>query len=1465
MSNNPRVSTWGSFRETVFVSGHRVKQVATSVVAAFFVAASVGSAAEPGYDYASEGVYSEGGNYNDLNGGSGFGSWLASPSANAPDQGLLIGDSNGNGDLGGPGINSDGDAAFGVYANSGSGAEAIRPFNGPLEIGQTFTIAIDNGYVDGEESVQGVALQDADGVSRVDLFIRAGSSTYTISDGDGEFDTGILSTDGGLVVSFFLTSEDTYDITIYEQAADVGTTFSERTLGGNPGAGVEQFRIYNINSSENDGPEFYFYVNYLEVGCPDSAECSILMVEGSDPACPGTQSIFVGPENGEEFFWTIENNSSGASIVGLDNQQSVIIDSGNEPGFYDLLLESVVNGCPQVCLISMTVDGLAAPEAGNNSPICEGQDLILTATDIEGATYTWVGPDLFLSTDQNPVVIEAGLAAAGEYSVSASVDGCPSGIATTFVEINDTPDCLISGDDFVCPGTEEVVFYAPNDLVAYNWVLEGDAVLENSPEGGFVRIIPAASGSFTLTLTIEDNNGCSVTCVRTVTIGDEIAPDIQCPPEAFVNPGEDISPESLGGASVFDGCDPDAVITFEDVESAGDCAGSTLITRTWTAVDASGNQSSCDQLIFVQDSIAPSLELPSDVNLTCGADTSVEALGFATATDGADPAPVVTYSDETYVLDCENYVVIERLWTAVDSCGNIAEEFQIITVEDTEAPVMIVPASTQVAADGDISPEALGFATATDNCDGEVFIEFSDEIIEGDCPSEYTINRFWFAGDSCGNQAEGLQLIQVGNGAVTIDVPAEMVVNCGDDISPEALGFATATDSLGQSVEVGYIDEIVPADCAGRYIVLRTWLAADACGNEVDAQQTIIVDDVTGPELTVPASVTVGCSADVSADALGFATATDACDAAPVVTFSDTITLGETAGSYTIERWWNAVDVCGNISEVAQIITVSDDAAPELTIPADATVGCNGDTSVEALGSASAIDACDEAPAVSSTDTVIAGDCPGSYVIERAWNATDANGNVAEAVQVITVQDVTAPVLVIPADVALACGASSDPDSTGSATATDDCAGDVVIVFADEVTGSSILRTWTAVDACGNSAEAVQTITVNSDTTAPVLVIPADASVGCGADTGTDVLGVATASDACDLNPSVSFTDAVVPGVCAGSYTIERTWTSEDANGNSVSAVQVITVTDDTAPVLAIPADVSLACGESSDPSNTGSATAIDACSEPVGITYVDEVVEGGIIRTWAAADACGNLASASQIITTSGEGSGGAPVITVDHIVVTSAFVGQPVNYAMPTASSDCDPNVSVVCTPAPGSIKGPGLYLITCVATDSAGNSSTKKFKLVVLESLRVVVDSSLKDDNVADDIETDSDKANKFQVGSTQAFKVRLLDSKNRDMTSLYGWTVNVKLDVTHREPGADGSVELADLKEKYSGTGWSNGYMAFKWSSFQYNLKTDGYPKGTVKDDTFIRALITVESALFPGVIIGQEDVLLESKK
>jgi hypothetical protein len=61
--------------------------------------------------------------------------------------------------------------------------------------------------------------------------------------------------------------------------------------------------------------------------------------------------------------------------------------------------------------------------------------------------------------------------------------------------------------------------------------------------------------------------------------------------------------------------------------------------------------------------------------------------------------------------------------------------------------------------------------------------------------------------------------------------------------------------------------------------------------------------------------------------------------------------------------------------------------------------------------------------------------------------------------------------------------------------------------------------------------------------------------------------GVPVVSDNCSL-PVVTFTDDLVQGDCAGNFVITRTWTAEDAAGNTSTCTQTITVEDTTAPVF---------------------------------------------------------------------------------------------------------------------------------------------------------------------------------------------------------------------------------------------------------------------------------------------------------
>src|ERR1051326_5252338 len=97
----------------------------------------------------------------------------------------------------------------------------------------------------------------------------------------------------------------------------------------------------------------------------------------------------------------------------------------------------------------------------------------------------------------------------------------------------------------------------------------------------------------------------------------------------------------------------------------------------------------------------------------------------------------------------------------------------------------------------------------------------------------------------------------------------------------------------------------------------------------------------------------------------------------------------------------------------------------------------------------------------------------------------------------------------------------------------------------------------------------------------------------------TPSFATASATDACDASPRLSFDDRTTAGSCPGQYSITRTWTATDACGNTSTASQVINVADHTAPVVSCPNDTTV--GACQNPVYF-SVQANDACGGPVSI-----------------------------------------------------------------------------------------------------------------------------------------------------------------------------------------------------------------------------------------------------------------------
>ena len=212
-------------------------------------------------------------------------------------------------------------------------------------------------------------------------------------------------------------------------------------------------------------------------------------------------------------------------------------------------------------------------------------------------------------------------------------------------------------------------------------------------------------------------------------------------------------------------------------------------------------------------------------------------------------------------------------------------------------------------------------------------------------------------------------------------------------------------------------------------------------------------------------------------------------------------------------------------------------------------------------------DGCGSAPTVGFSD-VVSNNCAGTKIIARTWTATDACGNTATALQTITVRDTTPPVVTAPPDLTLECPGDDRTNVTGVATAQDGC-GSVTIGYSDSVSytcGSAriITRTWTATDTCGNSTNAIQTITVR-DTTPPTLMCAADRNLPTGSSWTFDMPAVV--ADACS-GATLQVLSTVTNLTATNTLAATRTWSATDGCGNSSICRQTITVVLGTPPLI---------------------------------------------------------------------------------------------------------------------------------------------------------------------------------------------------------------------------------------------------------------------------------------------------------
>ncbi len=828
-------------------------------------------------------------------------------------------------------------------------------------------------------------------------------------------------------------------------------------------------------------------------------------------------------------------------------------------------------------------------------------------------------------------------------------------------------------------------------------------------------------GAITVIFTATDACGNESTTSASYSIQDNTAPTFnETLPTAEITAECDDVAEAVV-LTAADNCDSDVPVEFTETRTDGNCTNSYTLTRTWTATDDCGNETSFTQTVTVSDNTAPTFNetLPlAEITAVC--DDVAEAV-VLTAADNCDSDVPVEFTETRTDGNCANSYTLTRVWTATDDCGNETSFTQTVTVSDNTAPTFNETLPTaEVTAECDDVAEAV-VLTATDNCDSDVPVEFTETRTDGNCANSYTLTRVWTATDDCGNETSFTQIVTVSdNTAPTFNetLPtAEITAEC-DDVAEAVV--LTATDNCDSDVPVEFTETRTDGNCANSYTLTRTWTATDDCGNETSFTQTVTVSDNTAPAFneTLPlAEITAECDDVAEAVVL---TAADNCDSDVPVEFTETRTDGNCENSYTLTRTWTATDDCGNETSFTQTVTVSDNTAPAFneTLPlAEITAECDDVAEAVVL---TAADNCDADVPVEFTETRTDGNCENSYTLTRTWTATDDCGNETSFTQTVTVSDNTAPAFNETLPIAEITAECDDVAEAVVLTAADNCDSDVPVEFTETRTDGNcensytLTRTWTATDDCGNETSFTQTVTV-SDNTAPAFneTLPL-AEITAECDDVAEAVEL-TAADNCDSDVPVEFTETRTDGNCANSYTLTRTWTATDDCGNETSFTQTVIVSDNTAPAFNETLPIAEVTAECDDVAEAVVLTAADNCDSDVPVVFEETRTDGNcensytLTRTWTATDDCGNETSFTQTVTVS---DNTAPAfnetLPLAEITAECDDVAEAIEL---TAADNCDSDVPVEFTETRTDGNCANSYTLTrtWTATDDCGNETS------------------------------------------------------------------------------------------------------------------------------------------------------------
>ena len=597
----------------------------------------------------------------------------------------------------------------------------------------------------------------------------------------------------------------------------------------------------------------------------------------------------------------------------------------------------------------------------------------------------------------------------------------------------------------------------------------------------------AQSYTIVRTWTATDPCGNVSSASQTITVDDNTAPTITCPPDITVGTDAGVCGAVVSYmATGSDDCG-NFNISYSQASGSSFSVGTTTVTAT--ATDECGNSADCSFNVTVNDTEGP--------NAVCQDITVyLDQLGlvFVTAADidggSSDACGNVTISTNTFAFGCGNVGENNATLTVTDVNGNSSTCTAIITVEDTIAPLVVCNDITiSLDANGQASIDAQDItASVSDNC-GSVVCGFDSNAVtqtDFDCSSIGVTTVTLTATDVNGNSSTCTAEITVDDNIAPVAVCQDITVQL-DANGSVSINASDVDGGSSDNCDVSLDVDPANFDCSDLGANSVTLTATDNAGNsDACTANVTVVDDVA------PTAVCQDITVQLDANGAASITASDldggssdncaiASITATPISF-DCSDLGINSVTLTV------TDQAGNISTCTAEVTVEDNIAPTITCPADITVGTDeGQCSAEVSYDVNVADNC-SATLVQTSGLASGSDFPVGTT-QNSYTATDVAGNTATCDFEVTVVDDEAPEIICPADLAFDCVDDVPVADPNDALASDNCPGVTITVSESDNGGLGcssdpldIQRTYTATDNAGNTASCVQNIQVALDT-----------------------------------------------------------------------------------------------------------------------------------------------------------------------------------------------------------------------------------------------------------------------------------------------------------------------------------------------------------------------------------------------